>query len=56
MVDLLVRYFVAWIVGFISGLLVSIPVGPVNITILNEGNHRGFISVWALPPWRLPIV
>jgi threonine/homoserine/homoserine lactone efflux protein len=36
----------AWGVGFISGLLVSIPVGPINITILNEGSRRGFH--WAL--------
>ena len=39
--------------GFISGLLLSIPVGPVNLTILNEGARRGFkiaalISVGAL--------
>jgi threonine/homoserine/homoserine lactone efflux protein len=40
------RLIVAWMVGFISGLLVSIPVGPVNITILNEGTQRGFR--WAL--------
>lgn len=29
--------------GFISGLLLSIPVGPVNLTIMNEGARRGFI-------------
>jgi threonine/homoserine/homoserine lactone efflux protein len=28
--------------GFISGLLLSIPVGPINLTILNEGARRGF--------------
>jgi threonine/homoserine/homoserine lactone efflux protein len=32
--------------GFISGLLLSIPVGPVNLTIINEGARRGFN--WAL--------
>jgi threonine/homoserine/homoserine lactone efflux protein len=32
--------------GFISGLLLSIPVGPVNLTIMNEGARRGF--KWAL--------
>jgi len=32
--------------GFISGLLLSIPVGPVNLTIMNEGARRGL--VWAL--------
>ena len=32
--------------GFLSGLLLSIPVGPVNLTILNEGARRGFY--WAV--------
>lgn len=32
--------------GFISGLLLAIPVGPVNLTIINEGARRGFF--WAL--------
>jgi threonine/homoserine/homoserine lactone efflux protein len=33
------------ITGFISGMLLSIPVGPVNLTIMNEGARRGF--AWA---------
>jgi len=32
--------------GFISGLLLSMPVGPVNLTIINGGAQRGF--KWAL--------
>lgn len=36
----------AALTGFISGLLVSIPVGPVNLTIIHEGARRGFR--WAL--------
>src|SRR3989440_9650711 len=36
----------AGLTGFISGLLLSIPVGPVNLTIMNEGARRGFF--WAL--------
>jgi threonine/homoserine/homoserine lactone efflux protein len=32
----------AALTGFISGMLLSIPVGPVNLTILNEGARRGF--------------
>jgi threonine/homoserine/homoserine lactone efflux protein len=32
----------SWIVGMVSGFLVSIPVGPINITIVNEGATRGF--------------
>ena len=38
--------FLAALTGFISGLLLSIPVGPVNLTIINEGARRGFR--WAL--------
>ncbi|HTV75890.1 MAG TPA: LysE family transporter, partial [Candidatus Baltobacteraceae bacterium] len=37
----------AALAGFISALLFSaIPVGPINLTILNEGAQRGF--KWAL--------
>src|SRR4029453_9722011 len=36
----------AALTGFISGLLLSIPVGPINLTIMNEGARRGFH--WAL--------
>src|SRR5690348_16464406 len=32
----------ALLTGFISGLLLSIPVGPINLTIMNEGARRGF--------------
>src|ERR1043165_10247746 len=37
---------IAGLTGFISGLLLSIPVGPVNLTIMNEGARRGF--KWAV--------
>src|ERR1017187_8647521 len=33
---------VAGITGVSFGLLLSIPVGPINLTILNEGARRGF--------------
>jgi threonine/homoserine/homoserine lactone efflux protein len=36
----------AIVTGFISGLALSIPIGPVNLTIMNEGARRGF--QWAL--------
>jgi threonine/homoserine/homoserine lactone efflux protein len=36
----------AVLTGFVSGLLLSIPVGPINLTILNEGARRGF--KWAM--------
>lgn len=32
----------AAVIGLISGFLISIPVGPINITIMNEGARRGF--------------
>jgi threonine/homoserine/homoserine lactone efflux protein len=35
-------YLVATLTGFVSGFLVSIPVGPINISIVNEGARRGF--------------
>lgn len=36
----------ASLTGLISGLLLSMPVGPINLTIINKGARRGF--VWAL--------
>jgi len=38
----LAEYLVAAFTGFVSGFLVSIPVGPINISIVNEGARRGF--------------
>lgn len=37
---------VAAFTGFLSGFLLSVPVGPVNLTIMNEGARRGLL--WAL--------
>jgi len=36
----------AGLTGVISGFLLSIPVGPINLTIMNEGARRGFF--WAM--------
>ena len=36
----------AALTGLLSGILLSIPVGPVNLTIINEGARRGWL--WAL--------
>src|ERR1051325_7112309 len=36
----------ATITGFVFGFFVSIPVGPINLTIINEGARRGF--QWAM--------
>src|SRR2546427_3858875 len=35
-------YLIAAFTGFVSGFLASIPVGPINISIVNEGARRGF--------------
>jgi len=35
----------AGLTGFLSGVILSIPVGPINLTIMNEGARRGFF--WA---------
>src|SRR6185295_17548032 len=35
----------AGMTGFLSGLILSVPVGPINLTIMNEGARRGFF--WA---------
>src|SRR4051794_8862305 len=32
----------SFLVGFGTGFLVCVPIGPVNITIINEGARRGF--------------
>ncbi len=32
----------ALLTGFLFGMLISIPVGPINVTIMNEGARRGF--------------
>src|ERR1700734_2086290 len=36
----------ALLTGFVAGLLLSMPVGPVNLTIINEGARKGFF--WAM--------
>src|SRR5947209_6404464 len=35
----------AAVTGMISGFMLSVPVGPINLTIMNEGARRGFY--WA---------
>ena len=32
----------SFVTGLVSGFLVSIPVGPINVTIIHEGGARGF--------------
>ena len=33
---------IAGVIGLVSGFLISIPVGPINLAIINEGAVRGF--------------
>jgi threonine/homoserine/homoserine lactone efflux protein len=33
---------VAALTGFLSGFILSVPVGPINVTIMNEGARRGY--------------
>jgi threonine/homoserine/homoserine lactone efflux protein len=35
--------FLALLTGFVAGLLLSMPIGPVNLTIINEGARKGFL-------------
>jgi threonine/homoserine/homoserine lactone efflux protein len=44
--SLLPPILLAGLTGLTSGLVLSIPVGPINLTILNEGARRGF--KWAV--------
>jgi L-lysine exporter family protein LysE/ArgO len=39
---------VPWTVGFLSGLVAAVPVGPINVTIVNEAARRGFITALAI--------
>jgi threonine/homoserine/homoserine lactone efflux protein len=39
-------WLLAALTGFLSGFVLSVPVGPVNLTIINEGARRGLL--WAL--------
>src|SRR6185295_10376508 len=43
--DQLHDLLIAGLTGFLSGFILSIPVGPINLTIMNEGARRGFF--WA---------
>ena len=40
--DQLQTILAAGLTGFLSGFALSIPAGPVNLTIMNEGAQRGF--------------
>jgi threonine/homoserine/homoserine lactone efflux protein len=38
--------FVAWTAGFIVGFAACVPLGPVNITVIHQALHRGFLRAF----------
>jgi threonine/homoserine/homoserine lactone efflux protein len=34
--------------GLISGFVVSMPLGPINVTVINDAAHRGFWHAWVV--------
>jgi threonine/homoserine/homoserine lactone efflux protein len=42
--DDLLPLLTAAIAGFMAGFVLSIPVGPINVTILDEASKRGFFN------------
>lgn len=40
--DILPPILLAMLTGLVAGLLLSMPIGPVNLTILNTASRRGF--------------
>ncbi len=36
----------AFLTGLLSGFLVSMPIGPINITLINEAANHGFLRAW----------
>lgn len=44
--DWVPSFIFAGVTGIVSGFLLSIPLGPISLTILNEGAKRGFF--WAI--------
>lgn len=37
---------IAALTGWVSGFLISMPMGPINITIINEAARHGFLRAW----------
>ncbi|HVY70707.1 MAG TPA: LysE family transporter [Verrucomicrobiae bacterium] len=46
MEDAFIQLAIAWLTGLVSGFVVSMPIGPTNITIINEAARRGFLRGW----------
>jgi threonine/homoserine/homoserine lactone efflux protein len=39
----MLELFTSFVAGFAAGFVLSIPVGPINITILDEASRKGFL-------------
>lgn len=37
---------VAWLVGLVTGFVVCLPIGPVNLTVINTALRKGFLSAF----------
>ena len=37
---------ISLLAGLLTGFVASMPIGPVNITIVNEAARRGFLRAW----------
>lgn len=42
----LLQLAISFFTGAISGFLASVPVGPINVTIVNDGARHGFLRAW----------
>src|SRR5437762_5434539 len=36
----------AWLAGVVCGFVVSVPVGPVNLTVINKALQKGFLRAF----------
>jgi threonine/homoserine/homoserine lactone efflux protein len=46
-VDSVNDLFRALLAGYVCGFVVSVPVGPVNLTVINQALRRGFLTAFA---------
>ncbi len=35
-------------IGFFTGFLLSVPIGPINLTVINEAVHKGFLRAFLI--------
>ena len=42
------NYLQPILAGFIAGFIVAVPVGPVNLTVINQALRRGFFAAFLI--------